>query len=50
MWLFAATHLAAFFWQIDHVFEALRTAITRGQKEHGELKYFWEVGTRLKEN
>src|SRR5260370_21476657 len=25
------THLAAFFWQIDHVFEALRTAITRGQ-------------------
>jgi hypothetical protein len=34
-------HLAAFFWQIDHVFEALRAAITRGQKEHGDLKYFW---------
>ncbi len=36
------SHLAAFFWQINHVFEALRTAITCGQKEHGELKYFWE--------
>jgi hypothetical protein len=35
-------HLAAFLWQIDHVFEALRIAITRGQKEHGELKYFWK--------
>lgn len=23
-------HLAAFFWQLDHVFEALRTATTRG--------------------
>lgn len=42
------THLAAFFWQIDHVFEALRTAITRGQKEHGELKYFWKWEQDLK--
>ena len=25
------THLAAFFWYLEHVFEALRTAITRGQ-------------------
>src|SRR5271169_5649994 len=33
------THLAAFFWQINHVFEALQAAITRGQKEHGDLKY-----------
>jgi hypothetical protein len=41
-------HLAAFFWQIDHVFEALRTAITRGQKEHGELKYFWKWEQDLK--
>src|ERR1700685_2201925 len=32
------THLAAFFWQIDHIFEALRAAITRGQREHPELK------------
>lgn len=41
------SHLAAFFWQIDHVFEALRTAITRGQKEHGKLKYFWKWEERL---
>lgn len=36
------THLAAFFWQINHVFEALQAAITRGQKEHSELRYFWK--------
>lgn len=42
------THLAAFFWQIDHVFEALRAAITRGQKEHGGLKYFWKWERELK--
>src|SRR5208283_3032389 len=41
------THLAAFFWQIDHVFEALRAAINRGQKEHGDLKYFWKWGQDL---
>jgi len=35
-------HLAAFFWQLDHIFEALRAAITRGQKEHNESKYFWQ--------
>ena len=34
-------HVAAFFWQLDHFFEALRTAITRGQKEHPDLEYFW---------
>jgi len=43
------THLAAFFWHIEHVFEALRTAITRGQKEHSELKYFWVYEKRLDE-
>ncbi len=42
------THLAAFFWQIDHVFEALQAAINRGQKEHGDLKYFWKWGQDLK--
>jgi hypothetical protein len=42
------THLAAFFWQIDHVFEALRAAINRGQKEHGDLKYFWKWEQDLK--
>jgi hypothetical protein len=26
------THLAAFFWHLEHVFEALRSAITRGQR------------------
>ncbi len=47
------SHLAAFFWQIDHVFEALRTAITRGQKEHSKLRYFWkweEDLVRIEEN
>jgi hypothetical protein len=42
------THLAAFFWQLEHVFEALETAITRGQKEHGEKKYFWQWGEEWK--
>jgi hypothetical protein len=42
------THLAAFFWQIDHIFEALRAAITRGQREHPELKYFWQWEQDLK--
>ncbi len=42
------THLAAFFWQINHIFEALRAAITRGQKEHRELKYFWQWEQDLK--
>ena len=40
-------HLAAFFWQVDHVFEALRIAINRGQKEHADLKYFWSWGKSL---
>jgi hypothetical protein len=43
------THLAAFFWHLEHVFEALRTAITRGQKELPELKYFWAYEKRLDE-
>src|SRR5262249_44360629 len=42
-------HLAAFFWQVDHVFEALRIAINRGQKQHADLKYFWSWGKRLEE-
>jgi hypothetical protein len=40
-------HLAAFFWQLDHVFEALRIAIKKGQKEHAELNYFWAWGKAL---
>jgi hypothetical protein len=42
-------HLAAFFWQLDHVFEALRIAIKKGQKEHGDLKYFWTWGKQLEQ-
>lgn len=42
-------HLAAFFWQLDHVFEALRIAIRRGQKEHSEQKYFWSFEKSLHE-
>ena len=42
-------HLAAFFWQIDHFFEALRAAVKRGQKEHPDLKYFWAYEKRLAE-
>ena len=42
-------HLAAFFWQLDHIFEALRGAINRGQKEHEDLKYFWRWEKALDE-
>ena len=42
-------HLAAFFWQLDHVFEALRIAIVRGQKEHSKISYFWSAEKRFKE-
>jgi len=43
------SHLAAFFWHLEHVFEALRTAITRGQKEYPEARYFWGYEQRLNE-
>jgi hypothetical protein len=43
------THLAAFFWHLEHVFEALRIAITRGQKELPEAEYFWSYEKRLAE-
>src|SRR5947207_1451556 len=42
-------HLAAYFWQLDHVFQALRTATTRGQKEHPNLQYFWSCEKQLDE-
>ncbi len=41
-------HLASFFWQLDHVFEALRAAIIRGQKEHPENRNFWSWEEWLK--
>jgi hypothetical protein len=43
------SHLGAFFWHLEHVFEALRTAINRGQKEHPDLPYFWAYEKRLDE-
>lgn len=43
------SHLAAFFWHLEHIFEGLRTAIARGQKEHADLKYFWDYKKRLDE-
>ncbi len=42
-------HLASFFWQLDHVFEALRAAITRGPKEYSTIQYFWTCEKQLKE-
>jgi hypothetical protein len=47
--LICRAHLASFFWQLDHIFEALRAAINRGQKEHGDLKYFWQWEKTLDE-
>jgi len=43
------THLAAFFWQLDHVFEALAAAITRGKKEYSTKEYFLSREKHLKE-
>lgn len=43
------THLAAFFWHLEHFFEALRTAITRGKKEYPEAEYFWSYEKRFGE-
>jgi hypothetical protein len=42
------SHLAAFFWQLDHVFEALDICVKRGQKENPEVKYFWSYEIQLK--
>ena len=40
-------HLAAFFWHLEHLFEALRAAVTRGRKEHPDEPYFAEYSTFL---
>jgi len=47
--LICRAHLAAFFWQLDHFFELLKTAITRGQKEQPTEKYFWSYEKKLDE-
>jgi hypothetical protein len=35
------SHLASFFWQLDHVFESLDIAIKRGQKDYPKERYFY---------
>jgi hypothetical protein len=35
------SHLAAFFWELHHVFEALEAAINRGKKEYPKNQYFY---------
>jgi len=35
------SHLASFFWQLDHVFEALDIAIKRGQKDYPKERFFY---------
>jgi hypothetical protein len=45
--LICRAHLAAFFWHLDHVFEALNTAITRGKREYPAARYFWSYERRL---
>lgn len=40
-------HLAAFFWELDHIFEALRIAVARGQRGHPEKQYFWSAEKQL---
>lgn len=42
------SHVAAFFWQLHHVFEALEYAIRKGQQEHPEEKYFYSAEQKLK--
>jgi len=43
-------HLAAFFWQLDHVFEALRIAIKKGQKEQWKPEVFLDLGQAARTN
>jgi len=47
--LICRAHLAGFFWQLDHFFELLRTALARGKKEQPEEKYFWSYEKKLEE-
>jgi hypothetical protein len=35
------SHLASFFWELHHVFEALEAAINRGKKEYPNQRYFY---------
>jgi hypothetical protein len=42
------SHLASFFWQLDHVFEALDSAIKRGQKDYPKEHFFYQQEQSLK--
>src|SRR5260370_24208844 len=42
------SHLASFFWQLDHVFEALDIAIKRGQKDYPKERFFYSQEQALK--
>jgi hypothetical protein len=41
------SHLASFFWQLHHVFEALETAINRGKKENPNERNFYSQEREL---
>ena len=47
--LICRAHLAAFFWQLEHFFELLKTAATRGQNEQPNERYFWTYEKKLEE-
>ena len=40
-------HLAAFFWQLHHVFEALELAIRKGKKDYPTERYFYSAERKL---
>jgi hypothetical protein len=40
-------HLAAFFWQLHHVFEALELAIRKGKKDYQTERYFYSAERKL---
>lgn len=41
------SHLAAFFWQLHHVFEALESATRRGKKDYPKEQYFYSAERKL---
>jgi len=40
-------HLAAFFWQLHHVFESLELAIRKGKKDYPAKRYFYSAERKL---
>ena len=41
------THLAAFLWHLEHMFEALRSAVKKGKQDYPDERYFWGYEKRL---